>query len=163
MIKDLLYTFLYGPVQKQFKARLDAIITKNTQLLGASHNSFIYKGIVYSCDPSQQPRKMNRLVPQLESLMDAYLKETDHINTHEAPYVLGFIIQVLNSSNDLQDYLKIFPSSIHRPIEDLIESLVASCPCSSKQLTEEDIIALQIRNASAITMMKKRLVINLLI
>lgn len=159
MIKDLLYTFIYEPVQKQFKARLDAIITKNTQLLGASHNSFIYKGIVYSCDPAQQPRKMNRLVPQLESLMDAYLKETNHINTHEAPYVLGFIIQVLNSSNDLQDYLKIFPSSIHRPIEDLI----TSCPCRSKQLTEEDIITLQIRNANSITMMKKRMVINLLI
>lgn len=159
MIKDMLYAFLYEPVQKQFKTRLGAIITKNTQLLGASHNSFIYKGIIYSCDQSKPPRKMNRLVPQLESLMNAYLKETDQINTYEAPYVLGFIIQVLNSSNDLQDYLRIFPSSIHRPIEDLI----ASCPCHSKRLAESDISDIQSKNASSIALMKKRMVINLLI
>lgn len=159
MIKDMLYAFLYEPVQKQFKARLDAIINKNTQLLGASHNSFIYKGIIYSCDPSKQPRKMNRLVPQLESLMNDYLKETHQINTCEAPYVLGFIIQVLNSSNDLQDYLRIFPSSIHRPIENLIES----CPYHSKRLAEADISDIQNKNASSIELMKKRMVINLLI
>ena len=159
MIKDMLYAFLYDPVQKKFKQRLDAIITKNTVLLGATHNSFIYRNVVYSCDTQKMPRKMNRLVPQLVPVMEEYLKDAQQLNNSELPYVLGFINQVLNASNDLHDYLKVLPSALHQPIE----ALIATCPCRTKKLSDQGIAELQKANQSAVELIKQRMVTNLII
>lgn len=158
-IKDMLYAFLYGPIQKQFKKQLDAIIIKNAVLSQASHASFTYKGIVYSCDPGPPPRKMTRLVPQLQPLMEDYLKELRQLNSQELPYVLGFITQVLNASNNLHDYLKVFPEAIHQPID----AYIASCPCRTKHLTDFDVDCMQKKNAATIVMIKQRMTTNLLI
>lgn len=159
MIKDLLYSFLYSRVQQQFKQRLDTLITRNTVILGATHKSFIYKGIVYSCDSERMPRRMNRLAIQLIPDMDDYLADLKQLNDHELPFVLGFINQVLNASNDLHDYLRILPQSVHQPIEQLI----ATCPCRAKHLTDEDVNAIQTKNQQSIALMKQRMVTNLLI
>lgn len=157
-IKDTLYAYLYAPIQKQFKFRLDSLIMKNSVILGSSHNSFMYRGVLYSCDTGRVLRKLNRLVPQLHAAMDEYLKELKQLNDKELPFVIGFINQVLNSSNDPHDYLRVFPSSIHRPIEDII----ASCPCRTKNLTDFDVECLQKKNQSSIDMIKQRMVINLI-
>ena len=158
-IKDLLYAFLYTPVQQQFKQRLDTLITRNTVILGATHKSFIYKGTVYSCDSERMPRRMNRLSIQLIPDMDDYLADLKQLNDHELPFVLGFINQVLNASNDLHDYLRMLPQSVHQPIEQLI----ATCPCRAKHLTDEDVNAIQTKNQQSIALMKQRMVNNLLI
>lgn len=158
-IKDLLYTFLYEQVDKQYKQRLDAIIKRNTLISGGFHDSFIYKEEYYCCDPHPAPRKKNRLVPQLHSTMDAYLKEVKELNDHELPRVMGFITQVLNASNDLHDYLRVLPTSVHRPIE----KLVASCPCRTKKLSDFDVDCIQKKNEASIDLMKSRMVLNLLI
>jgi len=158
-IKDAIYEYLYAPVQKQFKKRLDALIVKNTAILSASHASFIYKGCVYSCDTGNMPRKMNRLVPLLQETMDEYLKDIKKLNDVEVPFVIGFITKVLNSSNNLHDYLRVFPPSIHYPIQQIIDS----CPCRNKQLTDFDVKCIQENNQTSIDLMKERMVINLLI
>lgn len=158
-IKDMLYDFLYAPIQKQFKVRLDTIIIKNTVLLGASHSSFMYKGVLYSIDNSRPPRKMNRLLPQLQPVMDEYLKELTVLNETELPFVIGFINHVLNSSNDLHDYLRVFPSAVHRPIE----AIINSCPCRTKKLTDFDVECIQKKNQASIDLMKSRMVMNLII
>lgn len=158
-IKDMLYAFLYDPVQKQFKARLDSLIQRNTVILGAGHTSFTYKGNLYSNDPKAPPRKLNRLVPQLAAEMDSYLHDLKQLNDQEVPYVLGFINQVLNSSNDLHDYLRVLPSSLHQPIQQLI----ASCPCRTKRLTEEQVQEMQAKNQHYIDLVKQRMATNLLI
>lgn len=158
-IKELLYAFLYEPVQRQFKHRLDALITRNTMITGASHNSFAYKGHLYSNDPAAQPRKLTRLVPQLAPDMDAYLTELKQLNDLEVPYVMGFINQVLNSSNDLHDYLRLLPSSVHRPIQELINSY----PYRTKHLSDEQVQEMQAKNQQAIDLVKRRMVTNLLI
>lgn len=158
-IKDSLFSFLYEPIQKQLKNRLDTIIMKNSVLSGASHNSFMYKGEYFSCDPAIPPRKMNRLIPQLQPLMDDYLKEVKELNDTELPFVVGFITQVLNSSNDLHDYLRVLPSSVHRPIEQFI----SSCPCRTKKLSDDEIQSIQKKNIQSIELMKKRMVTNLLL
>lgn len=158
-IKDMLYSFLYEPVQRQFKCRLDTLITRNTVISGASHRSFTYKGQLYSNDPSPPPRKLNRLVPQLAFDMDNYLHDLKVLNEREVPYVLGFINQVLNSSNDLHDYLRILPSSLHPPIQALIDS----CPCRTKRLTDEQVHEMQSKNQQSINLVKQRMVTNLLI
>jgi hypothetical protein len=158
-IKDLLYDFLYTPVVNQFKLRLDTIIIRNTLLAGYGHRSFNYKGETYSVDTGPMPRVWNRLVPALKPQMDEYLKDLKELNDREVPLVLGFINQVLNSSNHLNDYLRIFPDSAHSPIE----KLIATCPCQAKKLSDERVTELKEQNSHVIGMMKARMVTNLLI
>ena len=158
-IKELLYAFLYEPVQRQFKTRLDSLIKRNTVILGASHQSFIYKGNLYTCDISPPPRKLNRLVPQLVPDMEAYLTDQKQIIDKEMPYVMGFINQVLNASNDLHDYLRVLPQSLHPPIQKLIDSY----PCRTKKLTDAEVQEMQAKNQRYIDLAKQRMVTNLLI
>lgn len=158
-IKDILYAYLYSPVLKQFSERLNIIIVKNSLMRGVQHQSFSYKGEFYSCDVTAPPRKLTRLDPRLHSDMDAYLKDIEKLNRHELPYVLGYLNQVLNASNSLTDYLSVFPASIHRPIENLI----ASCPCRACTFTKETQDELINNNKLAITMLKERLMANLII
>lgn len=158
-IKELLYAFLYEPVERQFEQRLHTLITRNAVITGASHQSFSYKGNLYSNDPAPIPRKLNRLVPQLYADMDAYLADLKQLNDREVPYVMGFINQVLNASNDLHDYLRLLPSSVHQPIQALIDS----CPCRTKKLTDEQVQEMQTRNQQSIDLVKQRMVTNLLI
>lgn len=158
-IKDALYEHLYRPIEKQFKYRLDQIIVKNTVLGGYSHKSFMFKNVLYNCDTDALPRKMNRLAIALQPTMLEYLKDVRQLNEKELPYVLGFINQVLNSSNDLHDYLRLLPQSVHYPVQNLIDT----CPCRGKKLSDETVALLQNKNQNPINLMKQRMVTNLLI
>ncbi|MBT9499483.1 MAG: hypothetical protein IV103_20190 [Zoogloea sp.] len=158
-IKDVLYFHLYDSVQQKFKKRLEALIIQNSKAISSPYLSFVYKSQVYACEGEKLPRRMNRLAPQLQPYMDEYLKDLKEINDREIPYVLGFINQVLNSSSDLHDYLKVLPSAVHPPIQKLIDS----CPCRTKRLTDDMVQDLMIRNFSSIEMMKRRMVVNRLI
>lgn len=158
-IKDTLYTFLYEPVQKQFKHRLNHLIQRNTMMLGASHQSFTYKGNLYTYDVAPPPRKLNRLNPKLIPDMDAYLIDLKQFNDKEIPYVVGFINQVLNASNYLHDYLRVLPQSLHPPIQKLIDS----CPYRTKKLTDTEVQEIQAKNQRYIDLVKSRMVMNLLI
>ena len=158
-IKEALYAFLYTPIEKQFEKRLSELIVKNTLLCGYSHKSFMYKNTLYNIDTNALPRKMNRLHINLQGPMNDYLKDLKTLNETEVPYVLGYINQVLNSSNDLCDYLRLLPEAVHGPIQHLI----APRPCKSQELPEEMVSVLQDKNTTSINMMKKRMVTNLLI
>ena len=158
-IKDALYAYLYDPVTKQFKARLETIIVRNTLAGGFSHKHFLYKGHTYNADSSPPPLRKNRLLPAFRDEMESYLKDLDQLNNHELPYVLGFINQVLNASTDLADYLRVLPESIHQPLR----SLVATCPCRTTKLTESKVEQLVAKNMEPIELMKRRLVTNLLL
>lgn len=158
LIKDTLYKFLYGPVEDHFKSRLDVLIARNTLLGGYSHKSFNYKGVHYTTDDGLPPRRRNRLLPQLRPSMDEYLAELKTLNETELPFVIGFVNQVLNASNDFQDYLRVLPPSTHYPIQ----KLIGTCPCQNGQLTESKIAQMQTSNEKTINMMKQRLVSNLL-
>lgn len=158
-LKDLLYGFLYGPLEKHFKTRLDTLIMRNSSMCGNTHPAFSYQGNIYSIDERHQARKINRLNPALHTAMQEYLKEVTHLNNKEMPYVIGFINQTLNSTNSLQDYLRVLPDSVHSPIVRLIDT----CPCKECLLSNEAVEALKTRNADSITLMKRRMLTNLLI
>lgn len=158
-IKDMLYNTLYAPVQEQFRKRLEALIYRNTMLMGSAHKSFVYKGVTYTCDFTPPPRRMTRLHPQLKDEIEEYIRDVKHLNDTELPYVLGFINQVLNSSNDLCDYLRILPEPLH----DSIKKLISTCPCRAQKLTEDTVHSLQERNEEIINLIKERMVLNLLI
>lgn len=157
-VKDAIHKLLYAGVQKSFKAQLDAIITRNTQMSGVGHLSFTYKNVLYSCDTAPAPRRMNRLLPALMPVMDSYLADLKKINDEEMPYVVGFINQVLNASSTLADYLRLFPEAVHEPVK----ALIATCPCHTKVLEPDAVATFLEKNQNAITMMKKRMVVNLI-
>lgn len=158
-IKDQLFGYIYDPVVKQFRTRIDTLIARNAVLGGFSHRHFSYKGVLYNAETTPPPLPHNRLMAGLRADMDEYLADQAKLNQQELPYVLGFINQVLNSSCDLQDYLRILPDSIHRPLNEL----AATCPCRTKSLPDEKVEQLKKRNAEAISLIKQRLVTNLLI
>lgn len=158
-IKQFLYSFLYDAADAKRKKQLDDLITRNAFLLGNSIYSFRYKGNVYSMDGHANHRRVNNLALALHPVMQEYLRELEELNSVELPFVIGFINQVLNSSNCLPDYLKIFPEAIHRPIEHLI----ATCPCKSCTLEQSAVDELKTKNQSTIDLIKQRLVTNLLI
>ena len=80
-IKDMLHSYLYEPVIRKFQERLAAIITANSNALGSSHGSFIYRNEVYQLNEQERlPRKMNRLIPALHDQMDEYSRyEVDSV------------------------------------------------------------------------------------
>jgi hypothetical protein len=158
-IKDALYGFLYDPVTKQFKARIDTLIIRNTIMGGYSHKHFTYKGVVYNSDVTPAPVRKNRLLAALRAEMEDYLVDLAELNDKELPYVLGFLNQVLNSSSDLTDYMRILPESVHHPLN----KLMATCPCRATSLSESRVVSLMTRNEEPINMIKRRLMSNLLI
>lgn len=158
-VKEALYQFLYGPVQKRYQEQLHQIIVQNTLLIKGSHASFIYKNEFYSNEGTSPPRRMNRLHSTLVPTMEDYLKEINQMNKQEMPYVIGFITQVLNASNAFEDYLKVFPSVLHPPLE----KLIASYPCHNRKLTDKEVEKLQSLNSKQIDMIKQRLITNLII
>lgn len=157
-IKDSLYNFLYAPVLRDFGNRLEAIVIKNAVLIGSANHSFSYRGLYYTSIAGPLPRRMDRLAKALHPVMDSYLADLKQLNLHEVPMVLGYINKVLNSSNELHDYLKMFPSAIHSPIE----GMIATCPCRTTGLSIEGMQAIQKQNQHTIDLIKTRLVINLI-
>lgn len=158
-IKDALYAYLYEPVQNQFKNRIDVLIARNSLLGGFSHKSFVHRGVVYSSELSPPPGIKNKLLSQLRPAMEDYLQDLKELNNDELPFVLGYINQVLNSSNGMQDYFTLLPNSIHYPLT----KLVSTCTCQSKNLSLERIEQIIARNTESISLMKQRMILNLLI
>lgn len=158
-IKDSLIEFLYTPVERDFKRRLDTIIVRNTILGGYAEKTFHYKGQQYHCEDGRlPPRAWNKLDPSLRADMDEYLRDVKQIDEREMPFVSGYIVKVLNSSNAFGDYLKLIPDSAHQPLR----AFMQACPCQTKTLSDARIEELLEQNKNTIAMMKTRMVTNLL-
>lgn len=157
MIKDMLYSHIYGPVEYRLHEKLKLIMAKNRLLNHHDMDYFSYKAKVYSLDGTLI-RSAPKLDPSLHGEMQEYLKELNELNRVEIPYVLNFINQALNASNDLRDYLKILPECLHKPIQELIDAH----ECYTERLTAEEVEAFKERNTQSILMVKKRLMLNLL-
>ena len=158
-IKEKLYEFLYAPVHRSLRNRLDNLIIRNTLLGGYGHRSFVYKGTCYNCDEEPPPRKWNKLLPELKPLMEEYLTDARTVSEHEIPYVLSYINKVLNSSPSIYDYMRLFPDCLHAPLQ----KLAGTCPCQTTSLTPEKINQLSQQNETPINLIKQRMVSNLLL
>ena len=159
-IKNCLYEYLYSPVQRKMNKRIKEIIVANSKAQASSQTGFMYRNEYYCIDEKAiPPRRKIRLLDSLKPKMEEHLQETKHLNEYEIPYVLGFINQVLNSSDDMQDYLKVFPTPLHPPLQKMIDS----CPCSNSKLTPETADEMAKRNEVPINLIKSRLVLNLLL
>lgn len=155
MIKDMLYNHIYDPVEYRLHEKLKLIMGKNRLLNHHDMNYFSYKAKVYSLDGTLI-RSAPKLDQSLHGEMQEYLKELNELNRVEIPYVLNFINQALNASNDLRDYLRILPECLHKPIQELIDAH----ECRTERLSAEEVEAFKERNAQFILMVKKRLLLN---
>lgn len=159
-ILDGLTEHLYKPVEKDFTNRLNALIIKNSLLYGNNQRAFTYKGENYAIEKDRTlPRPLNRLDRSLYPLMDQYLKEQDELVTQELPYVVNYLTQVLNASDNFPDYFKLLPDSIHS----VLRKLAAECPCRKAKLSEKTIEEIQRKNVLPVELMKQRMVCNLLL
>lgn len=155
MIKDMLYNHIYDPVEYRLHEKLKLIMGKNRLLNHHDMDYFSYKAKVYSLDGTLI-RSAPKLDQSLHGEMQEYLKELNELNRFEIPYVLNFINQALNASNDLRDYLKILPECLHQPIQELIDAH----ECRTERLSAEEVEAFKEHNAKPILMVKKRLLLN---
>lgn len=158
-IKDALWDMMYGPVKAYYKTLLDGWIARNTTLQNLAHASFIYRSVIYKNDIRTLPKKQNRLDESLHQEMDSYLAEVKKFNDTEVPSVLGLIDQVLNTGNSLPDYLRLLPEAVHSPLNHLI----STCPCKTLKLTDQEVTQFQEKNKSPLTLMKQRMITNMII
>lgn len=160
LIKDTLYEHLYGPVKADYQKRLDTIIMANSTAHKNRQRRLLYKNDTYEMtDPGVVERPVNVTHPDIRPMMADYVDDLTRLNTEELPYVLGFINQVLNSSNSLKDYFAVFPESVHGPIQ----ALADQCGCKTRHLEAESVARLRERNRIPIDLMKQRMVLNLLL
>jgi hypothetical protein len=157
-IKEVLYKYLYDPVNLEYKRKLDQVIRRNCNLIGSAYESFSFKGVTYATANSPLPKKANRLHKDLQEPFKVLLEEIRILNEYEVPQVLGLITRILNSSNNLQDYMKLFPPSIHAPLLQTIRT----CPCRLDELEAEKVAKFHSDQAVPLGLLKKRLVLNLI-
>lgn len=158
-IKERIYSVLYGPVQNKFRQRIEDLIIRNCNLIANPHKHFVYKGELYNVDNTKVPIRQNRLAQALRPEMDDYLCELNQLNDKELPYVMGLINKVLNMSNNLGDYKELFPDSI----KPYLEEFEAACPCRQKHLSPDDVLHFQQANAEQLSLMRERMMQNLLL
>lgn len=162
-IKDEIYTHLYGSVNARFITNLDQLIERNSCEFGNAQLAFVYDGQMIRHSqfvPKGSPpiHKTNALSPDLVSPYLELRAERDRLNTKELPYVLGYINQVLNTSDSFDDYIALLPETLHG----VLERLRAQCPCGPQELLDSELDHLRSKNAVSIELLKQRLLSNLL-
>lgn len=149
---------LYIPSDTSFQKRLDSIILQNSALLNEPRKYFSHRNITYTLPNALSDRRIPRLVPEMRPHMDKYLKDVKDLYDMEVIYVTGFISQALNLSNFPQDYLEIFPTSVHLPIKKIFANYFCIPGTTDKTLLQAFIN----KNQAPINMIKQRMVLNLL-
>lgn len=158
-IRDALHDYLFTKAEKRFQDRLERLIIRNTAMQGYTHMSFMYQGVMYSCDTKTPPRTVRRLSPALTGEMKEYLAEYQDFSKYEVPAVMSYIIGVLNASNDFCDYYRCLPEAIHYVLRDIL----GHCPCIHRRMTDQEVADLLQKNQEPLNLLKQRMVINLII
>lgn len=156
--RSRLYSLLYTPADNRLWERLKAIIMRNAVLVGASHASFMYKAVNYSCDENKiLPRPRNQLDPRLVDQMQEYLADAEDL-TKEKPIIVAHLTQVLNASDHPADWLKLLIPALHEPVQ----ALLAENTFDSKRMSDAAVEAFLEQHRDAVRMTKARLVTNLI-
>jgi hypothetical protein len=161
-IRDRMYALLYVPADTRMFDRIKAIIVKNAVRVGASHASFMYKAVNYSCDDNKiLPRPRNQLHVSMEEAMQEYLRDDADLKA-EKPFVQAYLTQVLNASDHPEDWLLLLPASLHKPVRDLIAEKGVHAFTGIRRMTGEGIAAFLATHKEAANQCKQRLVTNLI-
>jgi hypothetical protein len=157
-IKRNLEGTIYDNTRRREQTKLQAISTKNMVLCQFPHNSFSYKGEYYNFEPEPLRYKNQRLMAELQPLMDAWLADKKHVEFTEAPFINGLFNKVLNTSNSIEDYLLLLPECMHRSIRILELPAEAMLP---RELSDDRVTEFKNAHADWILMLKKRMILDL--
>lgn len=138
--------------------KLDHLISDNRQLLGVSTAWVSYKGIKYKHSQIQeaQPGRVPRVHVALLSKFEELVTELKEFEAERA-YVLSYLSSVLNSSNNVADYLELFPESMKPIINNF-----AHLGHNEARLKPEQLQELRERFHDGFMKMRQRMAMNLL-
>ena len=156
-IKSRIWGVLFTPVEKELDKQLEAIASKNCQLQGLSHKSFLYKGVRFNADTTPPPLRSNPLAPSLKAEMEEYLGKVNEYRDHEELLITGYITMVLNLCTHPRDCLRLLPTGLYSHVEDLLSV------CTESNLNEEMVQVILKNNQKPIQMIKERMALNLLV
>lgn len=157
-IKNSLLALLYNKPQDDLEERQNNIIRRNCHILGIPHEILTYKGEYFTLGRRPPGIKTPRLIPELYSVMDEYLKDRETLKT-EMYKVSSSITVILNQSNNPLDFLEVFPESMCERIKGLSSFTKAS---ELPRMKKEDLDHLIEATKESILLMKTRMVINLI-
>lgn len=157
-IKERIKLFLYREPEARLRDELEQLIVVNDQLSNKGHYMFTYKGVRYKWY-DHMPLMWGALPlhTSLHARMDQYLKETKEL-VEESSLTLGYIQNILNRSDDPDDYLRLIPSALHLPIQDLLDLSSGI----KKTLSLTDAEKLVKTHERSVDLIKQRLMLNLL-
>ena len=151
---------LYNPFKEMQLHELKTIIVQNSLLHKNDQKVFRYKGQIYYVEGlPQQHSRTNRLHPSLFGRMKDFLSLSDQVHQEESPYVTSALQLVLNSSDNIDDYYRLLPESLHCILDDFRPI----APVALTRLTDEQVADICLKNQKAIGFMKARMAMNLLI
>lgn len=151
------FSFIYSKAEERSKNLLEAIITKNTAIIGSGDLFLFYKGEHHSCRNAKRTvRKTNPLVPALKPFMEEWLDGREALKS-ESSLVTSFLAAGLNLSNNVTDYPRIFPDCLHPALQPFL-----SHPNHSEPVSDASIRAFQESNHRAISLIKQRLMLNVI-
>ena len=156
-LRELLHFYLYERVEEHRKEQLESLIKANCTLSNSSFPAFRFRGATYQVNAfvgyQAYPRQLH---PGLIPVVEKFVAEQEQLLEYEQPMVRGYITAVLNSSNSLKDYLRLLPASVHLALADI------TMPDLPATLSESDIDSMNVRYAQHISLLKQRLLLNLL-
>lgn len=159
LIKTEIERFLYGKADARHTRLLTELINENDLAINTIyHLCFRYKSKVYDLVPGALRRVIPKLQPEFHERMDKLIADIDLIERSERPLAMGFVQKVLNTSDRPEDYLVLFPTSLHPAIATLLEQL----PSAGSPLSMDQSAELAKANAKGLDMLKMRLVMNML-
>lgn len=151
---------IYGPVDEQYDKDLESTINANDLAYNRERLIFLYKGRKFTRHRfSRPPQGIPRLHEDLQEGFDAILAAKKHIDDMERPLVMGYVRKVLNSSKDPVAVLRMFPTTLHRPIWEALQLTGDSMPALG---TNEVAEALNVAD-NCVTALKLRLMTNMLL
>lgn len=157
ILKEVMY-YIYAHSDKRLKTQLEEIITKNTALVGKGDLFLFYKGNHYMCEGAYRTeRKSNQLVSILKPYMDEWIADQAAF-IDERSLVNAYLASVFNASHNVSDYTRILPDCLHPALRPFLHLRNRHEPIS-----EEQVQAIQEKNKRAVSMIKQRLLLNIIV
>lgn len=146
--------FLYSSSIAAHNKLLNNILDRNKTLMNTESNSILFNGTTYSLSNHENTRGMKptRLHSDLQEEMLKLIKEINYINEYEYPYIQGFITSVLNESDSIVDYKRIFPEEFDIPID----TYAVFNGIKDSTLTDEEVEKIKIKNKNALNVLKQK-------
>ena len=157
-IKELLLDHaLYKQFEDEHKSRLEDIGRKNREDIN-SPICFIYKTQQYNVYPTRKGQWVRpvQLRKEFWDEMDKVLRDYKIVTDTEKPYVVGYVISMLNASNSILDYIELSPNVL-LPMFKLLLQHNISFP---RELSDQEVAEFKITHKNSLDKVNYRALLN---